>query len=76
VPNGTILDLDYFDNVLITNVQPDGSTIVKNLQIQGVSWEISPNRFLATFVTLEPIVDGFIVGNSTYGVLGEDILSY
>jgi len=25
---------------------------------------------------MEPIVDGFIIGNSTYGVLGEDILSY
>ena len=76
VPNATILDMDYFDNVLITNVQPDGSTIVKNLQIQGVAWDISPNKWLATFVTLEPITDGFIIGNNTYGVLGEDILSY
>ena len=76
VPNGTILDLDYFDNVLITNIQPDGSTITKNLQIQGVNWDISPTRFLGTFVTLEPITDGFIIGNSTYGVLGDDILSY
>ena len=76
VPNATILDLDYFQNVLITNVQPDGSTITKNLQIQGVNWEITPNTWLGTFITLEPIVDGFIIGNSTYGVLGEDILSY
>jgi hypothetical protein len=76
VPNGTILGLDYFDNVLITNIQPDGSTITKNLQIQGVNWDISPTRFLGTFVTLEPITDGFIIGNSTYGVLGDDILSY
>jgi hypothetical protein len=76
VPNGTILGLDYFDNVLISNIQPDGSTITKNLQIQGVNWDISPNRFIANFTTLEPITDGFIIGNSTYGVIGEDILSY
>jgi hypothetical protein len=76
VPNGTMLDLDYFDNVVITNIQPDGSTIVKNLQIQGVNWEITPNSFLGNFTTLEPITDGFIIGNSTYGIIGEDILSY
>lgn len=76
VPTATILDMDYFDNVLITNVQPDSSTITKNLQVQGVTHTITPNSWITTFVTLEPIVDGFIVGDSTYGVLGEDILSY
>ena len=76
VPTGTILGMDYFDNVNISNVQPDGSTITKNLQVQGVAWDITPNRMLATFTTLEPITDGFIIGNSTYGVLGDDILSY
>lgn len=76
VPNDTMLDLDYFDNVLISNIQPDGSIITKNLQIQGVNWEITPNMFKATYTTLEPITDGFILGNSTYGVIGEDILTY
>jgi hypothetical protein len=76
VPADTILGLDYFDNVLISNIQPDGSTITKNLQIQGVNWDISPNRFIGNFTTLEPLTDGFIIGNSTYGVIGEDILSY
>jgi len=76
VPTGTVLGLDYFDNVNISNIQPDGSTITKNLQVQGVAWDITPNRMLATFTTLEPITDGFIIGNSTYGVLGDDILSY
>jgi hypothetical protein len=71
-----MLDLDYFDNVLISNIQPDSSVITKNLQIQGVSWEITPNSWMGTFTTLEPITDGFIIGNSTYGVLGEDILTY
>jgi hypothetical protein len=76
VPTGTILDIDYFQNVDISNIQPDGSTITKNLQVQGVAWDITPNRWLGTFTTLEPITDGFIIGNTTYGVLGDDILGY
>ena len=76
VPSDTILDLDFFDNVLISNIQPDGSTITKNLQIQGVIWNISPNSWTGTFITLEPITDGFILDSTTYAVLGEDILSY
>ena len=76
VPTGTILNMDYFTNVAITNIQPDGSTIAKNLQIQGVAWDITPNRWIGTFTTLEPISDGFLIGDATYGVLGDDILSY
>jgi hypothetical protein len=76
VPTDTMLGLEYFDNVNISNIQPDGSTITKNLQVQGLAWDITPNRMLCTAVTLEPITDGFIIGNTTYGVLGDDILSY
>ena len=76
VPTNTILNMDYFTNVEISNIQPDNSVITKNLQIQGVAWDITPNRWLGTFTTLEPITDGFIIGNATYGVLGDDILSY
>jgi hypothetical protein len=76
VPTATILAFDYFDNVLITNIQPDGSTITKNLQIQGIAHDITASSWITNLTTLEPIVDGFIVGNSTYGVIGEDILSY
>ncbi len=76
VPTGTMLAMDYFTNVDISNIQPDGSTITKNLQVQGLSWDITPNRWLCTAVTLEPITDGFIIGNTTYGVLDDDILGY
>jgi hypothetical protein len=76
VPTATALALDYFDNVIITNIQPDGSTIVKNLQVQGISHDITPFTWISNYTTIEPLVDGFIIGNSTYGVLGDDILSY
>jgi hypothetical protein len=76
VPNATILGLDYFDNVNISNIQPDGSTITKNLQIQGVNWEITPNSWKGRFVTLEPITDGLILNSASYGLLNDDVLAY
>ena len=76
VPTGTMIALDYFDNLKITNVQPDGSTIVKTLQCQGIAWDITPNKMTATLTTLEPIADGFIVGSSTYGIIGVSTMSY
>jgi hypothetical protein len=30
----------------------------------------------ATYTTLERIDDGILIGNSTFGVLGQDILTY
>jgi hypothetical protein len=76
VPTDTMIGLDYFDNVKITNVQPDGSTIVKTLQVQGLAWDITPNSMKCTVTTLEPIVEGFIIGSSTYGIIGQSILGY
>jgi len=29
-----------------------------------------------TITTLEPIVDGFIIGSSTFGIIGTSTLSY
>jgi hypothetical protein len=76
VPTDTIIGLDYFSNLLITNNQPDGSTIVKNLQYQGINWEITANKMTAKITTLEPIADSFIVGSSYYGIIGTNTLGY
>jgi len=76
VPTDTMIAMDYFDNLKITNVQPDGSTIVKTLQCQGIAWDITPNKMTATVTTLEPIAEGFICGSSTYGIIGVSMLGY
>tara|TARA_R110000868_G_scaffold131075_4_gene341016 strand:- start:878 stop:2122 length:1245 start_codon:yes stop_codon:yes gene_type:complete len=76
VPTDTMIGLDYFDNVKITNVQPDGSTIVKTLQVQGLAWDITPNSMKCTLTTLEPIVEGFIIGSTTSGIMGTSIMGY
>jgi hypothetical protein len=76
VPTDTMIGLDYFDNVEITNVQPEGSTIVKTLQVQGLAWDITPNSMKCTVTTLEPIVEGFIIGSLTNGIIGQSIMGY
>ena len=76
VPTATMLGLDYFSNLKITNVQPDGSTIVKTLQAQGLDWNITPNSMKVTVTTLEPIVEGFIIGSAISGIIGTSIMAY
>jgi hypothetical protein len=76
VPTDTMIGLDYFDNVRIENEQPDGSTIIKTLQVQGLAWDITPNSMKCTVTTLEPIVEGFIVGNVNYAIIGTSVLGY
>ena len=78
---GTVaaLDLDFFDPVTITTTQPAAtgtSTLTKTLQVFGVQHSISVNSWKTTFTTLEPIIDGFLIGSSLYGVLGTNTLSY
>jgi hypothetical protein len=70
------LSLDYFSNVQISNIQPNGDTIIKTLQVQGVSHDIQPNSWFTTFTTMEPITDGFIIGNADHGILGVSRLAW
>lgn len=70
------LDLDFFDPITVITTQPGGSTLEKTLQIFGVNMIITPNSWKTIFTTLEPIIDGFIIGNVNYGVLGQNVLSY
>lgn len=76
VPTDTMIGLEYFDNLLIQNIQPDGSLLTKNLQMQGVHWDITPNKMMMTISTQEPIADGFVVGSAYYGIIGTNTLGY
>ena len=75
---GTVaaLDLDFFDPVTITTNQPGSSTLTKTLQVFGVAHSVTPNKWRTTFTTLEPVIDGFVIGSDRYGVLGVNVLSY
>jgi len=70
------LGLDFFDPVTITTNQPGSSTLTKTLQVFGVAHSVTPNKWRTTFTTLEPIIDGFILDSTLYGVLDTSVLSY
>ena len=75
---GTVaaLDLDFFDPITVTTNQPGNSTLTKTLQVFGVAHTITPNKWRTVLTTLEPIIDGFIIGSSRSGILGTNVLSY
>jgi hypothetical protein len=70
------LGLDYFDPITVTTTQPGSTTLTKTLQIFGVAMTINPNKWRVQFVTLEPVLDSFILDSTQYGVLGTNTLSY
>ena len=70
------LDLDYFDPVTITTNQPGATTLTKTLQVFGKSMEITPNSWRVKMTTLEPIIDGFILSSTLWGILDQGVLSY
>ena len=70
------LSLDYFNVVKIKNVQQGTTYIEKTLEVVGVSHEITPTDWRTTFTTSEPIIDAFIIGNSTYGIIGVSAMTY
>jgi len=70
------LDLDYFDPITITTNQPGSTTLTKTLQVFGKSMEITPNSWRVKMTTLEPIIDGFILSSTLWGILDQGVLSY
>jgi hypothetical protein len=70
------LDFDYFSNVRVINVGQDGSTIDKTLQVVGISHDITPNNWKTTFTLSEPLVEAFIIGSSTHGIIGVSAMTY
>jgi hypothetical protein len=75
---GTIagLNLDYFDPITITTAQPNSTTLTKTVQVFNITHQIRPDSWKVKFGTAEPIIDGFIVGSTLFGILGTSVLSY
>lgn len=68
------LGLDIGDPIKVKRTMPGGSVISVLLLVQGVEHDITPDRWFTTFTTAYPLSTAFILGNSTYGVLGTSTL--
>ena len=76
--NGTIaaLAMDFFSPVKVTTSQPNNTQLSKTEQVFSIQHQIKPDSWKVKFGTAEPVIDGFIVGSSLYGILGTNVLSY
>lgn len=71
------LNLEIFDLVNVTKTVPGGSTITKELFVQGIQHDITNTTFNTKILTAEPLIQAFILDSTTdQGRLGSGILSY
>lgn len=65
--------LEMLENVRVIRTAP-GGLIDQTMLIHGITHDIRPGRWVTTFQTLEPVIQGFILGSQYSGVLGVNVL--
>jgi hypothetical protein len=70
------LRLDLFTTINITKAMPGGSSITKEVFVQGVNHDVTPLTWNTTVYTAEPIIQAFILDSTTQGILDSNALSY
>jgi len=70
------LRLDIYRVINVTKSIPGGSTINRELFVQGVAHDVTPGNWNITVYTAEPIIQAFILDSSTQGILDTNALSY
>jgi hypothetical protein len=70
------LTSDIYSLVFITKTMSGGSTVSRELFIQGVQHDITPNSWTVKVLTAEPIIQAFILDSGTQGILDVNVLTY
>jgi len=70
------LTSDIYSLVVISKTMPGGSFITRELFIQGVNHDITPNSWTMKVLTAEPLIQAFILDSATQGILNNNNLSY
>lgn len=74
--------MDIYFTINITKTMPGGSTITKEVFVQGVNHDVSPGQWNTTVYTAEPIIQAFILDSDDVppkegqGILDRNALSY
>lgn len=68
--NVAALRADIYTLVNIEKSMPGGSTVVRELFIQGVQHDVTPSTWTTQLLTAEPIIQAFILGSENQGILG------
>lgn len=70
------LSLDIYTLINITKSMPGGSSVTRELFVQGVAHDISPTQWNIRVYTAEPIIQAFILDSTTQGILDTNVLTY
>ena len=68
------LSLDIGDPIIVTKNMANGSDLTLRITIQGVSHDITPDRWTTKFTTAYPLSTAFILGSTEFGILGTNTL--
>ena len=63
------LSLDIYTLINITKSMPGGSTITRELFVQGVNHDVTPGNWTVRVYTAEPIINAFILDSSNQGIM-------
>lgn len=68
-----VMLIEMLTKIRVVRTAP-GGLIDQTLLVHGISHDVSPGRWVSTFQTLEPVIEGFILDNPYSGVLGTSTL--
>ena len=64
------LRADIYTLVNIEKSMPGGSTVTRELFVQGVQHDVTPTTWMTKLLTAEPIIQAFILDSTNQGILG------
>jgi hypothetical protein len=67
------LSSDIYNLIVAEKQMPGGSSIVKELFIQGVQHDITPDTWNIKLLTAEPLIQAFILDSVNQGILGNTV---
>lgn len=70
------LNLDLLNAVKVIKSMPGNTIAQQTLLVQGLSHDLTNNRMTTTVYTGESLVTGFILNDSSFGIIGTSNLGY
>jgi len=67
------LRADIYTLVNIEKSMPGGSSVTRELFIQGVQHDVTPSTWTTKLLTAEPIIQAFILDSENQGILGDTV---
>jgi hypothetical protein len=72
IPAG--LGLDIGDPIVVNRTMAAGTTFDLRVTVNGISHDITPDRWITRFTTAYPLSTAFILGSNQFGILGTNTL--